>query len=57
MKIRYTIQRQGPGITIKAGDEATVSEEKGNRLIEKGHAVKIDEPRKKPKVVTTDVKK
>jgi len=56
MKIKYLVGRAGPNLIINAGDIATVSTEKGKRLIAQGYAEAIG-PRKKVEVVTTDVKK
>lgn len=59
MKIKYLLSRAGKGFIINPGDEATVSTEKGQRLIGLGVAeeVKGKPTRKAPEVVTTEVKK
>lgn len=56
MKIKYLVGRSGPNLVINPGDIATVSTEKGKRLIAQGYAEAVT-ARKKVEVVTTDVKK
>jgi len=56
MKIRYLAGRAGPNLIINAGDIATVSTDKGKRLIAQGYAEAVT-ARKKVEVVTTEVSK
>lgn len=57
MKIKYLQSRGGKGFVINPGDEATVSTEKGNRLVGLGFAEEVKSKRKEVEVVTTEVKK
>mgnify|MGYP003629151655 CR=1 FL=1 len=56
MKIKYLVGRSGPNLVINPGDTATVSTEKGKRLIDQGYA-EAATARKKVEVVTTEVSK
>lgn len=56
MKIRYLAGRAGPNLIINAGDIATVSTDKGKRLISQGYAEAVT-ARKKVDIVTTEVSK
>lgn len=57
MNIKYLRNLEGPGISIINGDTASVSDEKGKRLIGLGYAEEVKSPRKNPEVVKVVISK